>query len=109
MKESRSTDMKTNKHRLIKFGTVTIFIVLLLTMMTYLHEKTHERIFINEGCDDIKFNWFSVSAECDANSNADLLTSQNEIIGYNVAMPLYLLIIIIVIYIMKNNKGDNDT
>ena len=85
-----------------KLLSFTIFLFIITSTYLYVHESTHKVIFQNYGCEDIKQELFKVTAICNTNTDVEALNNMNEIIGYNVSLPLY--IIIILLYI--NLKGD---
>ena len=74
-----------------------LIILTLFSGVIYYHELAHAKIFRSYGCEDIKYglNWNSafVSANCPANVMRDVNSDNNlnEIIGYNVGIPLFFL------------------
>lgn len=87
---NKPTNNKNTMPKTIHF----IILILVLIMIIQLHETTHTRIFEIYECENITRNILSVSAYC-TNNEAKLATSNAEIIGYTVTIPLMIIIILL--------------
>ena len=69
------------------------------------HEAVHWAVMKYNGCVNISYDWigFNVSGYCAASPDwYYLLQGLNEIVGYSIAMPLWLIVFIKALKIMEN-------
>lgn len=72
-----------------------IFVLFLFLLMGYGHEGVHVAIAEYYHCVDIEADLFKVSSNCSNSPDLDkirFLNSLNEIVGYGIVPPLYLLV-----------------
>ena len=77
-----------------------IFIILIvITAYVYCHESVHDRIFNIYECEDIEYGFdkrgIYTTAIC--GDEAKLPTALNEVIGYTVSLPLFVIIIMLLL------------
>ena len=77
-----------------------LIILIIVVVYLYTHELAHDRIFRIYDCEDIEWGMdmrgFFVGAVCE-DDNAKEATALNEIIGYTVALPLFVIIALLLI------------
>jgi hypothetical protein len=80
------------------FFSDLMVIVAIFTMLILFHEYTHATIFRSYGCTNIRHGFepvaFYTTANCPDNSSS-LATGINEIVGYNVAPFLGIMIFLL--------------
>ena len=77
-----------------------LIVLVVICFYVFVHELAHASIFYVYDCKDIKFgldiNGIFTESVCD-NDEAKLATAINEIVGYTVALPLFVIIIMLIL------------
>jgi len=92
-----------------KLLTYSVLGALFMSTWLYTHEMVHVVIAGYNNCTDVYIDWFNAEGVATISTCQNypdwflLANSINEVIGYTVALPLWLIIFVLIVFYLEDN------